>query len=150
MLKYRRIQKCFPNTVIVIVDDSHSCYCCLDKASRLRHKLNHVVPKPQKLDVPCPVYGSEFCTRKKFGTLFPETAQSQIAGPKKPTGCPSPITGLLQLVDESLKGSFLQGIALCRPPGHHAGPRSSTGFCLINNVALAARYAMNRHPAQHL
>lgn len=55
-------------------------------------------------------------------------------------------TGLLQLVDESLQGSCLQGIALCRPPGHHAGPSSSTGFCLLNNVAVAARYAMHKYP----
>lgn len=53
--------------------------------------------------------------------------------------------GLLQLVDESLKGSCVQGIAFCRPPGHHAGASSSTGFCLVNNVALAARYALNKH-----
>lgn len=56
------------------------------------------------------------------------------------------VGGLLQLVDESLQGSCLQGIALCRPPGHHAGPSSSTGFCLLNNVAVAARYAMHKYP----
>src|SRR5215218_10097353 len=29
--------------------------------------------------------------------------------------------------------------ALCRPPGHHAGPGYSGGFCLLNNAAVAAR-----------
>lgn len=33
------------------------------------------------------------------------------------------------------------GFALVRPPGHHASREKAMGFCLINNIAVAARYA---------
>jgi len=33
-----------------------------------------------------------------------------------------------------------KGFALCRPPGHHATYKHSMGFCLINNIAIAAEY----------
>ena len=53
---------------------------------------------------------------------------------------------LLQLVDECLKDGNPQGLAFCRPPKHHAGRASSTGFCLLNNVAIAVEYARIRYP----
>ena len=35
-----------------------------------------------------------------------------------------------------------KGFALCRPPGHHATPDQAMGFCLLNNVALAAEHIL--------
>ncbi|MEB3328597.1 MAG: histone deacetylase [Candidatus Sericytochromatia bacterium] len=40
-----------------------------------------------------------------------------------------------------LAGPGRQAVALCRPPGHHALPTETMGFCLYNNAALAARWA---------
>lgn len=37
------------------------------------------------------------------------------------------------------------GFALCRPPGHHATPKKAMGFCLLNNIALAAEDLLQNH-----
>lgn len=43
-----------------------------------------------------------------------------------------------------VKGVDQTAFCLARPPGHHAGARVGMGFCVLNNVALAARYARER------
>jgi len=51
------------------------------------------------------------------------------------------LTGLRAILDGSLEKAF----ALCRPPGHHAERDAAMGFCLFNNVAIAARVAQTKY-----
>ncbi|MGC8603808.1 MAG: histone deacetylase family protein [Desulfomonilaceae bacterium] len=60
------------------------------------------------------------------------------------------VGGLLGLVDGVMDGRFRNGFALVRPPGHHAESRRAMGFCLFNNIALAAHYALNRHHLERI
>lgn len=57
----------------------------------------------------------------------------------------SAVGGLLRLVDGVIGGDIRNGFAFVRPPGHHAENRRAMGFCLFNNVAVAAHYALNKH-----
>ncbi len=55
------------------------------------------------------------------------------------------VGGLCNVVDAVLAGQATNGFALVRPPGHHATPDRGMGFCLYNNVAIAARAARAEH-----
>jgi acetoin utilization deacetylase AcuC-like enzyme len=54
----------------------------------------------------------------------------------------SAAAGAASLARALMSGSLRRGVALLRPPGHHAERESAMGFCLINNVAVAAHAAL--------
>jgi acetoin utilization deacetylase AcuC-like enzyme len=51
----------------------------------------------------------------------------------------------LTAIDAIMSGEVDNAYCLVRPPGHHALPDEAMGFCLFNNVAIAAQYALDRH-----
>src|SRR5207248_3818754 len=54
--------------------------------------------------------------------------------------------GACRAVDALMKGEAQNAFLPLRPPGHHATADRSMGFCLFNNVAVAARYAQRNYP----
>jgi acetoin utilization deacetylase AcuC-like enzyme len=58
--------------------------------------------------------------------------------------------GAARLVDLLLDGDASTGYSAHRPPGHHATRDRAMGFCLFNNVAIAARHALDRHSLERV
>ncbi len=53
-------------------------------------------------------------------------------------------------VDAVVEGKVERAFCVVRPPGHHATAGQGMGFCVFNNIALAARHAQRRHGIGHV
>lgn len=89
---------------------------------------------------------------KSFETMSDEQLEAQESSlssiylSKDVFRCASLAAGCtLNVVDEVVTGQSLNGLAIVRPPGHHAESDSPMGFCFFNSVAIAAKYAQRRH-----
>jgi acetoin utilization deacetylase AcuC-like enzyme len=58
--------------------------------------------------------------------------------------------GAADLVRGVMAGEIQNGIALLRPPGHHAERRRGMGFCIFNNIAVAAQAALDEYGLQRV
>lgn len=75
---------------------------------------------------------------KPFEVLDPDTTTSARSYEAACLAAGAGVEGVRLL----LAGEIANGFALVRPPGHHAEASHTSGFCLFNNIAIAARYAL--------
>src|SRR5262249_60275870 len=75
--------------------------------------------------------------KRSFTQLDPDT----YAGPDSAAAARLAAGALIDLTLAVSRGELSGGLALLRPPGHHAEGDQAMGFCLFNNVAVAARAA---------
>jgi acetoin utilization deacetylase AcuC-like enzyme len=109
--------------------------------------LAHPVPEPVDEDVLIRVHTRAYVAQVRDlaaaggGSLDPDTwvspASYDVA--RRAAG------GALLAVDAVMRREAPAALALVRPPGHHARPGAGMGFCLFNNVALAARHALEAY-----
>ncbi len=83
---------------------------------------------------------------RSFGILDPDTYTSARSCEAAKRAAGSLLTG----VDLLFAGEIDNGFALVRPPGHHAEQDAAMGFCLFNNVAVAAQYALDSGKASRV
>ena len=58
--------------------------------------------------------------------------------------------GALMAVDSVMDGNCRNAFVCSRPPGHHARPSQAMGFCLFDQIAVAARYAQEKYELERL
>jgi acetoin utilization deacetylase AcuC-like enzyme len=104
--------------------------------------------EPVDLDWVREIHCDEYIARLKRAC---EMGKSIIDAPDS-TICPQSfeiarvaVGGVLAAVDAVMRGAIANAFCPVRPPGHHAERDRSMGFCLFNNVAIAARYLQKRH-----
>lgn len=77
--------------------------------------------------------------------LFSALDDDTYLGPRSVAAAFRAAGGAIGLCDALLDApAGATGVALLRPPGHHARPDRGMGFCLVNNVAVAAAHALKR------
>ncbi|MEE8418446.1 MAG: histone deacetylase [candidate division Zixibacteria bacterium] len=54
------------------------------------------------------------------------------------------VGGVLEAVDKIINGDFSRAFCAVRPPGHHAEAGRAMGFCIFNNIATGAAYALTK------
>lgn len=78
--------------------------------------------------------------------LDPDTHTS----PKSYDAAKLAVGGVLESIDRVIASEIDNSFALVRPPGHHAETNKGMGFCLFNNVAIGARYAIEKYSLERI
>ena len=86
-------------------------------------------------------YETIVATKGLTRRLDPDTSTS----PESVTAVLKAVGGTLNALDLIMEGRIDNGFSLVRPPGHHAEAGRAMGFCIFNNIAVAAHHALRRH-----
>ncbi len=89
---------------------------------------------------------AQYC---RNGAPFIDSPDSEIC-PESYEVARLAVGAVLAAADALMDGSLTNALCLVRPPGHHAEADSSMGFCLFNNVAIAARRLQQLHSLQRI
>jgi acetoin utilization deacetylase AcuC-like enzyme len=116
------------------------------KETGIKEKLACLPPRPASLKELEMIHTPEYISYVKSkavkggGWLDPDTVMS----PKSYEAALYATGGVLAAVEAVMKGEVDNAFALVRPPGHHAIRDRAMGFCIFNNVAIAAKFALSK------
>lgn len=117
------------------------------KNTKLWNKISFKKPTNIPKEMVCKVHDNTYfeeirsLSKKGGGFIDPDTVVSPKSYEAAIYAAGACITG----IDEILAGNSKRAFCLVRPPGHHALPSRGMGFCLFNNVAIAAKYLQSKY-----
>jgi acetoin utilization deacetylase AcuC-like enzyme len=117
--------------------------------SRLKSLDVHALDADVALSVHTPEY-LELLRRVSATSTTIHLDPDTYAGPDAMTIALLSAGGAVGAVDSVLNDGATNGLAAIRPPGHHAMPDRGMGFCLLGNVAIAARHAQSRYGIERI
>jgi len=118
----------------------------------LKSQLTLIEPRPASMEELSLVHQKQYIeqvqevARRGGGWLDPDT----VTSPDSYEAALYAAGGAIQAVEAVMGGELASAFALVRPPGHHATSRQAKGFCLFNNIAIAARYALARYDLERI
>ncbi|HDD43675.1 MAG TPA: histone deacetylase [Candidatus Desulfofervidus auxilii] len=127
-----------------------SIYTHLEK-SEIKNLFEEITPRFALKEEIALIHAPEYIdfiagTAGKETTLDPDT----ITSPQSYEIARLAVGGGLSLIEAIYEGKIHNGFALIRPPGHHAERRRAMGFCLFNNIAITAAYALKNNLVQKI
>jgi acetoin utilization deacetylase AcuC-like enzyme len=118
----------------------------------LKSRLTLVKPRPASVEELALVHQEQYIShiqevaRRGGGWLDPDTVMS----PDSYEAALYAAGGVIRAVEAVMGGEVDSAFALVRPPGHHATSRQAMGFCLFNNIAIAAKYALAKYNLERI
>jgi len=116
------------------------------KEAGIKEKLTCLPARPALLEELEMIHTSEYISYVKSkadkggGWLDPDTVMS----PKSYEAALYAAGGFMVAVEAVMRGKVDNAFALVRPPGHHALHDRAKGFCIFNNMAIAAKFALSK------
>lgn len=120
--------------------------------THIKEQLRLIQPRPATVDEIAAVHDRDYINGLKKeieaggGWLDPDTYASSGSWDAALFAA----GGLINAVDSVMRGEHSSAFALVRPPGHHAVHMHQMGFCLFNNIAVAARYSLKNYDIRRI
>ena len=123
------------------------------ESTGLSNELDVVEPNRKDKSFCKLVHDDEYITRVRqaceLGAPIVDTGDNPISKNSYDTALLA-VGGITEAVDRVFTGIANSVMVLLRPPGHHAEKGMAMGFCLFNNVAIAARYAQQNYEVERV
>ncbi|MEK6649724.1 MAG: histone deacetylase [Bacteroidota bacterium] len=122
-------------------------------SSDLWGRIDHVRPEEAPVDAITAVhserYVEEVIRKIRIGETLLDDGDTRVSAGSSRAALLA-AGAAMQAVDVACSGERRHAFSAMRPPGHHAETSRAMGFCVFNNVAVAARHAQRRHGLERI